>query len=52
MTAPRLTKLMRNLRRGIPSATLKVYSYAEATEMMARVRPAFPAFPMLFRRLG
>ncbi len=42
------SKLMRNLKRGIPNATFKIYSYAEATEAMAHVRPEFPHFPCCF----
>ncbi len=46
--SPLPSKLKRNLKRGIPSATLKIYSYAEATDTMARVRPDFPHFPCCF----
>jgi lipopolysaccharide biosynthesis protein len=46
--SPLRSKLKRNLKRGIPSAALKIYSYAEATEAMARVRPDFPHFPCCF----
>jgi hypothetical protein len=42
------TKFMRNLTHGIISPTLKVYSYAKATRLMARVRPRFPHFPCCF----
>src|SRR5262249_20184367 len=45
---PRRSKLIRNLRRGIPRSILKVYSYSEATRLMARFRPAFPHFPCCF----
>jgi hypothetical protein len=42
------TKFRRNLAHGIISPTLKVYSYAKATRLMARVRPTFPHFPSCF----
>jgi len=42
------TKFRRNLTHGIISPTLKVYSYAKATRLMARVRPTFPHFPCCF----
>ncbi len=34
---PRVAKLARNLRRGVPSATLKVYDYADALKRMAAI---------------
>ena len=34
--------------RGVPSSVSKIYSYAESTELMARVRPAFDHFPCCF----
>lgn len=46
--APLRSKFTRNLRRGIMSPTYKIYSYAEATELMAVVRPNFPHFPCCF----
>ncbi|HKM54267.1 MAG TPA: glycoside hydrolase family 99-like domain-containing protein, partial [Isosphaeraceae bacterium] len=46
--APLRSKFKRNLRKGILSATYKVYSYADATRLMAEVRPAFPHFPSCF----
>jgi len=46
--APLRSKFKRNLRKGILSATYKVYSYADATRLMAAVRPAFPHFPSCF----
>lgn len=46
--APLRSKLQRNLKRGILSSTFKVYSYAEATKLMAEVRPPFPHFPCCF----
>ncbi len=42
------SKLQRNLMRGILSSTFKIYSYAKATALMARVRPKFPHFPCCF----
>jgi hypothetical protein len=45
---PLASRFARNLRRGLLSPTLKVYSYAEATEWMARLRPAYPHFPCCF----
>jgi lipopolysaccharide biosynthesis protein len=45
---PRLSKLKRNLKMGIASSVYKVYSYAEATTLMARVRPQFDHFPCCF----
>ena len=42
------SKFKRNLKRGILSSTFKVYSYAEATALMAQVRPTFPHFPCCF----
>ena len=46
--APRLSRLKRNLRQGIPSSIFKVYSYVDSTRLMARLRPAFPHFPCCF----
>jgi SAM-dependent methyltransferase len=43
--APRPSKLIRNLRRGISSATFKVFSHRAAALRMARGRPSFPHFP-------
>jgi hypothetical protein len=45
---PRRTKILRNLRQGIISSSLKVYSHRRAVEWMARVRPPFPNFPCCF----
>jgi hypothetical protein len=45
---PLKAKFKRNLKKKILSASLKVYTYAEATEMMAKVRPTFPHFPCCF----
>lgn len=45
---PLPSRLKPNLRRGVLSPTLKIYSYAEATQKMARVRPEFPHFPCCF----
>jgi hypothetical protein len=45
---PLASRFARNLLRGLLSPTLKFYSYAEATQWMARVRPAFPHFPCCF----
>jgi lipopolysaccharide biosynthesis protein len=45
---PGLGKLARNLRRGVPSATLKVYDYAEARMRMKRIRRDFPALECVF----
>ena len=45
---PRHTKLFRNFRRGVLSATFKIYSHRESVELMARVRPSFPHFPCCF----
>jgi hypothetical protein len=45
---PLRTKCRRNLIQGIMSPTLKVYSYAKATRLMARLRPTFPHFPCCF----
>ncbi len=42
------TKFRRNLKHGILSPTLKVYSYARSTQLMAGVRPTFPHFPNCF----
>ncbi len=46
--APRVSRLRRNLRQGVISRRFKIYSYAEATELMARARPGFPHFPCCF----
>ena len=46
--APLRTKFRRNLLQGIMSPSLKVYSYAKATTLMARLRPKFPHFPCCF----
>jgi lipopolysaccharide biosynthesis protein len=46
--APRPSKFVRNLCRGILSPTCKVYSHRAAVELMAKVRPAFPHFPCCF----
>jgi lipopolysaccharide biosynthesis protein len=45
---PRASKFLRNLRRGISSATFKVYSHRASAELMAKGRPAFPHFPCCF----
>ncbi len=45
---PLRSRFKRNLKRGIFSATTKIYSYAAATDLMARVRPTFPHFPCCF----
>jgi hypothetical protein len=49
---PRRTKLIRNLRRGIPSSILKIYSYPEATRLNGPSSTGIPPFPLLFHRLG
>jgi lipopolysaccharide biosynthesis protein len=46
--APRHSKFIRNLRSGVLSTTLKVYSHRAAAVLMARVRPSFPHFPCCF----
>jgi hypothetical protein len=46
--APLRSKLRRNFKKGILSSTFKIYSYAEATRLMAQVRPKFPHFPCCF----
>jgi hypothetical protein len=43
----RLSKLLRNVRAGVASATLKVYDYATARHLMTRHRP-FPVCPCIF----
>jgi lipopolysaccharide biosynthesis protein len=45
---PLASRFLRNLSKGILSPTLKIYSYAEATRLMAKVRPSFPHFPCCF----
>ena len=45
---PGFAKLKRNLRKGIPHAGYKIYSYAEATRRMATMRPSFSHFPCCF----
>jgi lipopolysaccharide biosynthesis protein len=45
---PLRSKFKRNLKRGILSSTLKIYSYPDTNEWMARIRPAFPHFPCCF----
>jgi lipopolysaccharide biosynthesis protein len=47
---PSLRKLLRNLRRGVPSARLKIYDYREARERMNRVRLDHPYFPTVLVR--
>jgi lipopolysaccharide biosynthesis protein len=42
---PTRTKLARNFKKGVLNPTLKIWSYREAVELMARVRPTFPHFP-------
>jgi hypothetical protein len=42
------SKLTRNLKRGVFSSAFKIYSYTEATGLMARVRPEFVHFPCCF----
>jgi lipopolysaccharide biosynthesis protein len=46
--AASFSKFRRNLGKGVVNSTFKIYSYAESTELMARVRPAFPHFPCCF----
>ena len=46
--APLRSKFRRNFKKGILSSTFKIYSYAEATRLMAQVRPKFPHFPCCF----
>ena len=41
-------KLKRNIRRFIPSATLKIYDYAQAVHWMTYSRPRHPNFPCCF----
>jgi lipopolysaccharide biosynthesis protein len=45
---PTLGRLGRNLRRGIPSASLKVYDYEEARRLMNHDQPEFPIYPSIF----
>ena len=47
-----LGRLGRNLRRGVPSASLKVYDYEEARRLMNHDQPEFPNLPVHFRGLG
>jgi hypothetical protein len=42
---PNRTKLARNFKKGVLDPTLKIWTYREAVELMARVRPTFPHFP-------
>ena len=46
--AASFSKFRRNLGKGVISSTFKIYSYAESTELMARLRLAFPHFPCCF----
>jgi lipopolysaccharide biosynthesis protein len=43
-----LSKLVRNLRSGVLSATLKIYEDREARPAMRRRRPEFPVYPCVF----
>jgi lipopolysaccharide biosynthesis protein len=45
---PLRSKFRRNLKWGVLSSRFKIYSYAEATALMAQVRPSFPHFPCCF----
>jgi hypothetical protein len=45
---PLRSKLRRNLKVGVLSASLRIYRYAQAAEAMALIRPAFPHFPCCF----
>lgn len=45
---PTRSKLLRNLRRGVPSATLKIYDYAEARRLMEAIERDFPFHPSVF----
>jgi lipopolysaccharide biosynthesis protein len=45
---PRLSKLLRNLRQGIPSARRTVYGYDEAIAHMEGSRPSYPHIPSVF----
>jgi lipopolysaccharide biosynthesis protein len=42
---PLRTKFVRNLRKGVLSPIYKIWSFREAVELMARVRPTFAHFP-------
>jgi lipopolysaccharide biosynthesis protein len=42
---PNRTKLARNFKKGVLDPTLKIWTYREAVELMAQVRPTFPHFP-------
>jgi lipopolysaccharide biosynthesis protein len=46
--APSLAKLYRNLKLGIPSASLKVYDYREARRLMNHDNTEFPVYPSIF----
>jgi hypothetical protein len=45
---PLRSKLKRNLKKGILSSTLKIYSYKESIDKMVWIRPTFPHFPCCF----
>jgi hypothetical protein len=45
---PLFSRFRRNLRRGILSPLYKIYSYTEANQLMARLRPTYPHFPCCF----
>lgn len=44
----RLARLQRNMRHGVCSGKLKIYSYADALQWMAKHRPEFPHYPCFF----
>jgi lipopolysaccharide biosynthesis protein len=45
---PKLSKLARNLRRGVLSPTVKLYDYTEARELMGAIERDFPFHPCVF----
>ncbi|MEK6277287.1 MAG: glycoside hydrolase family 99-like domain-containing protein [Actinomycetota bacterium] len=45
---PKLSKLLRNLRRSVFSARLKIYDYAAARQLMTAIERDFPFHPCVF----
>jgi lipopolysaccharide biosynthesis protein len=45
---PTFARLRRNLKLGIPSASLKVYDYEEARRLMNQDEPGFPIYRSIF----